>query len=68
MANDLITFKKKMSQQATNIPYRDIPRQNFNNTNGAPTRDRNQSTVAPTRLAIKAPHVNAIVEIVEEDE
>ncbi|KAH9295062.1 hypothetical protein KI387_038650, partial [Taxus chinensis] len=41
---------------------------NFNNTNGAPARDRNQLTATPTRLAIEAPPINATVEIVEEDE
>ncbi|KAH9297259.1 hypothetical protein KI387_028941, partial [Taxus chinensis] len=68
MANDFITLKKKMSQQETNIPYRDIPRRNFNNANGTPARDRNQLITAPTRLAIEAPPVNAAVEIVEEGE
>ncbi|KAH9326663.1 hypothetical protein KI387_006841, partial [Taxus chinensis] len=41
---------------------------NFNNTNGAPVRDKNQLISAPTRIAIKAPPINAAVEIVEEDE
>ncbi|KAH9309117.1 hypothetical protein KI387_037028, partial [Taxus chinensis] len=41
---------------------------NFNNANGAPTRDRNQSIVAPTRMAIESPLVNTVVEIIEEDE
>ncbi|KAH9292444.1 hypothetical protein KI387_042369, partial [Taxus chinensis] len=68
MANDLITLKKQMSQQATNIPYRDIPRWNFNNANVTPARDRNQLITAPTRLAIEAPPVNTVVEIIEEDE
>ncbi|KAH9306093.1 hypothetical protein KI387_010497, partial [Taxus chinensis] len=52
----------------TNIPYRDIPRWNFNNANGAPTRDRNQLIITPTRLAIEAPPINVAVEIIEEDE
>ncbi|KAH9301097.1 hypothetical protein KI387_012680, partial [Taxus chinensis] len=41
---------------------------NFNNTNGAPPRDRNWLTHPLIRLAIKAPPINATVEIVEEDE
>lgn len=68
MANDLITLKKKMFQQETYIPYRGIPRQNFNNANGAPARDRNWLIAAPTRLAIEAPPINTVVEIVDEDE
>ncbi|KAH9321531.1 hypothetical protein KI387_016170, partial [Taxus chinensis] len=53
---------------ATNIPYRDIRRRNFNNTNGTPARDRNRLTASPTRLAIKAPPIKTTMEIVEEDE
>ncbi|KAH9329008.1 hypothetical protein KI387_001116, partial [Taxus chinensis] len=41
---------------------------NFNNANGAPTRDRNQLISSPTRLAIEVPPINVEVEIVEDDE
>ncbi|KAH9323282.1 hypothetical protein KI387_017921, partial [Taxus chinensis] len=41
---------------------------NFNNANGAPTRDRNLLIATPTRLAIEAPLVNTAVEIVEDGE
>ncbi|KAH9290090.1 hypothetical protein KI387_034207, partial [Taxus chinensis] len=57
-----------MSQQVSNVPYRDIPRRNFNNNNGAPARDRPWLTPAQPRLAIEAPPVNAEVEIVEEED
>ena len=68
MANDLISLKKKMSQQVSNVPYRDIPRRNFNNSNGAPVRDRPRLTPAQPRLAIEAPPINAAVELIEEEE
>ncbi|KAH9293652.1 hypothetical protein KI387_041144, partial [Taxus chinensis] len=68
MANDLIALKKKMSQQVSNVTYQDIPRWNFNNTNGMLIRDRPQLTTSEPRLAIKSPLVNVVVEIVEEDE
>ncbi|KAH9320324.1 hypothetical protein KI387_022093, partial [Taxus chinensis] len=51
----------------SNVSYRDIPRQNFNN-NAVPARDRPQLTPAQPRLAIEAPPVNAVVEIIEEDD
>ncbi|KAH9322439.1 hypothetical protein KI387_017078, partial [Taxus chinensis] len=51
-----------------NVPYRDIPRQNFSNNNGVPTRDRPWLTPAQPRLAIEAPPVNAAVEIIQEDD
>ncbi|KAH9301117.1 hypothetical protein KI387_012700, partial [Taxus chinensis] len=41
---------------------------NFNNTNGAPIRDRPRLTPAQPRLAIEAPPINVAVEIVEEEE
>ncbi|KAH9300405.1 hypothetical protein KI387_011988, partial [Taxus chinensis] len=67
MANDLISLKKQVSQQGSNVPYRDIPRQNFNN-NGVPARDRPRLALAQPRLAIEAPPVNAAVELIEEDD
>ncbi|KAH9303959.1 hypothetical protein KI387_008363, partial [Taxus chinensis] len=67
MANDLIALKKQVSQQGSNVPYRDIPRRNFNN-NGVPARDRPRLAPAQPRLAIEAPPVNAAVEIIEEDD
>ncbi|KAH9308486.1 hypothetical protein KI387_036397, partial [Taxus chinensis] len=39
---------------------------NFNNANSTLARDRNWLIAAPNKLAIEAPHVNAIIEIVEE--
>ncbi|KAH9296806.1 hypothetical protein KI387_028488, partial [Taxus chinensis] len=41
---------------------------NFNNTNGAPARDRPRLALAQSRLEIKSPPVNVVVEIVEKEE